>query len=173
MAAGPAGAQTAPAAETVKAVPPAGIALKEADRRQLEAELSTLAQEMKRLRARPELAPLTPDVEIYYRAVDGAFRFGEFFSEDDVVKARALLATGRERAKALASGRAPWLEQPGPTALGYRIEGRRVDPALRPVPAGALEPAAGRALAAGHLVSRSRREAVGGGLHHRGLPVGR
>jgi dienelactone hydrolase len=112
-------------AEAIKPVPPPGITLKEADRRLLEAELSTLAQEMKRLRARPELVALTPDVEIYYRAVDGAFRYGEFFSEDDVVKARGLLATGRERAKALASGRTPWLEQPGPTALGYlsKIDG--------------------------------------------------
>ncbi len=113
-------AAPAPAQEpAVRPVPPPGITLKEADRRQLEVELSTLAQEMKRLRARPELAALTPDVEIYYRAVDGAFRHGEFFAEEDLVKARALLATGRERAKALASGRAPWLEQPGPTALGY------------------------------------------------------
>jgi dienelactone hydrolase len=125
----PAAPATAPAvaaaAEPVKPVPPPGITLKDADRRQLETELSTLAQEMKRLRARPELAPLMPDVEIYYRAVDSAFRYGEFFVDDDLGKARTLLATGRERAKALASGRAPWLEQPGPTALGYlsKIDG--------------------------------------------------
>jgi hypothetical protein len=113
--AAPLAAQTPPA----RPVPPPGIALKEADRRVFEAELSTLAQEMKRLRARPELVPLLPDVEIFYRAVDGAFRYGEFFAEEDLVKGRALLAAGRERAKALASGRTPWLEQAGPTALGY------------------------------------------------------
>jgi dienelactone hydrolase len=122
-------ARAQPAAEVVRPVPPPGIALKEADRRVLEAELSTLAQETKRLRARPELAALIPDVEIYYRAVDGAFRYGEFFKEDDVVKARALLATGRERARALASGKAPWLEQPGPTALGYRS---KIDGSIQP-----------------------------------------
>jgi dienelactone hydrolase len=118
-------AATEAAAAPVRPVPPPGIALKEADRRQLETDLSTLAQETKRLRARPELAALTPDVEIYYRAVDSAFRYGEFFDDEALGKARALLATGRERAKALASGRTPWLEQPGPTALGYlsKIDG--------------------------------------------------
>ena len=102
----------------IKPVPPKGIAIPEADRRALEAELSTLAQELKRLRERPESAALLPDVEIFYRAVDGAFRYGEFFKEDEFAKARQLLAIGRERARAAASGKSPWLEQPGPTALG-------------------------------------------------------
>jgi len=103
----------------IKPVPPKGIAVPEADRRALEAELSTLAQELKRLRERPESAALLPDVEIFYRAVDGAFRYGEFFKEDEFAKARQLLAIGRERARAAASGKSPWLEHPGPTALGY------------------------------------------------------
>ena len=104
----------------IKPVPPKGVAVPEADRRALEAELSTLAQELKRLRERPETAALLPDVEIFYRAVDGAFRYGEFFdAEDEFAKARQLLAIGRERARAAASGKTPWLEQPGPTALGY------------------------------------------------------
>jgi hypothetical protein len=103
----------------IKAVPPRGIALPEADRKLLEADLSTLAQQMKRLRERPEAAELLPDVEIFYRAVDSAFRNGEFFAEDEIGKARQLLAIGRERAQAAASGKTPWLEQPGPTALGY------------------------------------------------------
>ena len=94
---------------------------------------------MKRLRARPELQALLPDVEIFYRAVDGAFRYDEFFSEEDLVRARALLAAGRERAKAAASGRATWMEQRGPTALGYVLEARRIDPALWPVPARGLD----------------------------------
>ena len=50
-------------------MPPKGVAVPEADRRVLEAELSTLAQELKRLRERPETAALLPDVEIFYRAV--------------------------------------------------------------------------------------------------------
>jgi hypothetical protein len=109
----------------VKSVPPKGITLPDADRRQLEAELSTLAQEMKRLRARPELAAHLPDVEIFYRAVDGAFRYGEFFVEEDIAKAKQLLETGRARARALGSGKTPWLEITGPRALGYvsRIDG--------------------------------------------------
>jgi hypothetical protein len=116
-------AQAAPPA--VRPVPPKGISVPEADRRVLEAELSTLAQEMKRLRERPELVPLLPDVEIFYRAVDGAFRHGEFFAEEELAAARQLLAAGRERARAVASGKTPWLDQPGPTVLGYvsRLDG--------------------------------------------------
>ena len=110
------------AESAVRPVPPPGIRLAEPDRRQLETELGALAKQMKPLRARPELAGLVPDVEIYYRAVDMAFRYGEFFAQEDIGKARALLATGRERARALAAGRAPWLEAPGPTALGYRSQ---------------------------------------------------
>src|SRR5690242_13323042 len=79
-------------AATIKPVPPKGIAVPEADRRVLEAELSTLAQELKRLRERPESAALLPDVEIFYRAVDSAFRYGEFFDAEDIANARKLLA---------------------------------------------------------------------------------
>ena len=109
----------------VRPVPPKGIAVPEADRRVLEAELSTLAQEMKSLRGRPEVAGHLPDVEIFYRAVDGAFRHGELFSEEDIGKAKKLLEAGRARARALGTGKTPWLDLPGPKALGYvsRIDG--------------------------------------------------
>ena len=136
----------------------------EADRRALEAELSTLAQELKRLRERPESAALLPDVEIFYRAVDGAFRYGEFFKEDEIPKARQLLAIGRERARAAASGKSPWLEQPGPTALGYVSARGRLGAALRPDPARRLPPARRPPLAPGRLVPRPGRDAVRGEL---------
>src|SRR5216110_1306557 len=71
--------EAAPArAAGVRPVPPAGIALPEAERKAFEGELSALAQELRKLRGRPEAAPFLPDVEIYYRAVDTAFTHDEF-----------------------------------------------------------------------------------------------
>jgi dienelactone hydrolase len=114
----------APAA-TPKPVPPPGITISEADRTFFETTLSALAEQVRKLRARADLAPALPDVEIYYRAVDTALRAGEFFAPEDVTRAKALLSTGKARADALAQGKTPWLEQTGPIALGYvsRIDG--------------------------------------------------
>jgi hypothetical protein len=115
----------APAAPAIRPVPPPGIALAEADRRFFEGELSVLAEALRKLKAKPEVAAFVPDVEIYYRAVDSAVRYGELFAAEDVTQARALLAAGRARAEALATGRTPWLEKNGPVALGYvsRLDG--------------------------------------------------
>ena len=106
-------------------VPPPGIALGEADRHAFEAGLSTFAEQLRPLRARPELAPHLPDVEIFYRAVDTAVRYGELFAAEDITRAKELLVVGKERALALAAGKTPWLGRPGPVALGYvsRIDG--------------------------------------------------
>ena len=133
----------------------------DADRRQLEAELSTLAQEMKRLRARPELAAHLPDVEIFYRAVDGAFRYGEFFVEEDIAKAKQLLETGRARARALGSGKTPWLEigRAASRWVTSRASTDRCSPTGSTVPEGYRAPRR-PALAAGRLVPRAGRDAV-------------
>ena len=144
----------------MKPVPPKGMAVPEADRRVLEAELSTLAQELKRLRERPETAALLPDVEIFYRAVDGAFRYGEFFDADDIPKARQLLATAASGPRRWPAARAPgWSSR----ARRRWATCRRIDGSVQPygldLPEG-FRPRDGRALAAGRLVSRARREAV-------------
>ncbi|HEY0707583.1 MAG TPA: prolyl oligopeptidase family serine peptidase [Polyangia bacterium] len=109
----------------VRPVPPAGVPVSDSDRRWFEAELSTLAAELRKLRAKPEAARFVPDVEIYYRAVDTALRNDEFFAPEDISKARELIVTGKVRALALSAGRTPWLEKTGPVALGYvsRIDG--------------------------------------------------
>jgi predicted esterase len=111
--------------DKVRPVPPPGVELGETDRKALENELGALAQEITRLKKRAALAAPVADVEIFYRAVAGAFMYGELFAPADVTAARALLQAGRERAAALGQGQAPWLGKIGPTALGYvsRLDG--------------------------------------------------
>lgn len=109
----------------MRPVPPAGVPVPEADRKALEQGLTTLGQEIRRLRKDPELAPRLPDVEIFYQAVRIALDHDEFFDVKEIEKARKLIATGTARAKDLAAKKTPWLEKPGPLALGYvsRIDG--------------------------------------------------
>ena len=104
---------------SVRPVPPPGIALPQADRADLEAGLAALGRDIEALGARSEAVPLLPDVEIYRTAVRTAVVHDEFFTAEDIAEARTLLATGRERARVLATGQTPWLARPGPTALGY------------------------------------------------------
>lgn len=105
--------------ERVRPVPPPGIAVPEADRAALEQGLAALGEEIERLRGDARAAPLLPDVRIYHNAVRYAVQYGEFFSPGDISRARALLERGRERARQLAAGEAPWLTRPGPSARGY------------------------------------------------------
>ena len=87
-----------------------------------------LPDKLKDLRARitraassknPAISALIPDVEIYYRAVNDAMAFNEFFSANDVKKAHELLATGVARADQLIAGRAPWTRQKGLVVRGF------------------------------------------------------
>jgi hypothetical protein len=123
-ASGPPAAAELPPGQ-VRPVPPAGVPVSDTDRRWFEAELSKLAGELRKLRAKPEALRFVPDVEIYYRAVDTALRNDEFFAPEDISKARELIVTGKVRALALSAGRTPWLEKSGQVALGYvsRIDG--------------------------------------------------
>jgi dienelactone hydrolase len=132
-----ANAAEAPDAHNPRPVPPPGIAISDTDRRFFEAELSTFAETLRKLRAKPDLAAGLPDVEIYYRAVDTALRADEFFAPEDVGHAKELLVEGKRRAAALAQGHTPWLDSPGPVALGYvsRIDGS-VQPYGITIPAG-------------------------------------
>jgi hypothetical protein len=105
--------------DSVRPVPPKGVAVPEPDRRALEDGLSALAGEVRRLRQDPQAAPHIADVEIFYQAVRIALDHEEFFVPEDVAKARKLLAAGGTRARQLAAHQTPWLTTPGPTALGY------------------------------------------------------
>lgn len=108
--------------EKVRPIPPPGIAVPDADRAALQQGLTDLGREIAALRTNSAAARYLPDVQIYHNAVRYALQYGEFFKPQEVERAKALLAVGRERARALASGQTPWLTRPGPTALGYVSE---------------------------------------------------
>lgn len=124
-------AQTPPV--TGKQVPPPGVPIPEADRQTLEAGVRELASEIRKIpRARATVtAPdgLLPDVEIFLKAVDWPLRYHEFFDLKQVGTAKALLAEGMARARALEAGKAPWTEATGPVVRGYRS---RIDGSAQP-----------------------------------------
>lgn len=112
-------------AEKVRPVPPPGVAVPDADRAVLQQGLADLGRQISALRGNRNL----PDVQIYHNAVRYALQYGEFFNVGEIARAKALLATGQERARALAAGQTPWLTKPGPTALGYVSE---IDGSVQP-----------------------------------------
>lgn len=117
-------------------MPPPGNEIPAADRKLLEDGAAALGREIESLRkslaGKPELLALLPDVQIYHKAVDWPLRYRELI---DVKKAKAALATGMERAKALAAGNAPWLTAGGPRAYVSSIDGS-IQPYVVVMPAG-------------------------------------
>lgn len=90
-------------AAEVKPIPPPGIAIADADRAALTAEVAALGREIDALRvalkAKPALLALLPDVMIFHKSVDWALRYDEFFEPKHLDAARQQLALGRQRAK--------------------------------------------------------------------------
>lgn len=105
--------------EKVRPVPPVGITVPDADRAALERGLADLGTQIASLRKNPKAAPYLADVQIYHTAVRYALQYGEFFNANEIGRAKNLLATGQERAAALAEGKTPWVSKTGGTALAY------------------------------------------------------
>src|SRR3954470_1588586 len=104
-----------PARTPIKPVPPPGVEVPAPDRAELEAGLERLKAATGKLKGNP----LLPDVLIYQEAVRYALQYNEFFKTDEVGKAKVLLQKGEERARALASGQAPWRSATGLVVRGY------------------------------------------------------
>jgi hypothetical protein len=117
----------------VRPIPPPGVAIPDADRAELQAGVEAIGKEIdalrKELAAKPELLALLPDVQIFHKAVDWALRYDEFMDVKEVPKAKALLAVGMDRAKALHAGEAPWNAQTGLVVRGYRSD---IDGSVQP-----------------------------------------
>jgi dienelactone hydrolase len=123
----------APAAEdafeNVKAVPPPGIAIPDADRLELEKGVSELGKQIESLPAdlsgKPALLDLLPDAKIYHKAVDWALRYDEFYRTNEIQIARQLLTEGMARVKALREGHPQWVSDTGLVVRAYisRIDG--------------------------------------------------
>jgi dienelactone hydrolase len=115
--------------DNVKRIPPAGVAVPSADRAELEAGLAEFKREIEthraELKGKPALFELLPDVQIYYEAVRIALAYDEFFDAKEIPIAKTLIRQGRERARLLSEGRAPWATQTGLVVRGYlsRIDG--------------------------------------------------
>jgi hypothetical protein len=116
--------------QTVRRIPKLGIDVPGDRRAKLEAGLELLKASIERLRrlgkeAHPRMVDLLPDVEVYYKAVEGALAYQELFDPKEIDFADQALATGQERAERLSAGQSPWTTAAGLVVRGYisKIDG--------------------------------------------------
>jgi pimeloyl-ACP methyl ester carboxylesterase len=118
-----------PAWSDVKKIPPAGVAVPDADRSELQSGVDDLGKQIESLREslkkNPAMLDLLPDVQIYHNAVRYALAYDEFFANGDIARAKVLLKEGFERARAIQDGQAPWTKASGLVVRGYvsKIDG--------------------------------------------------
>ncbi|MBK7926695.1 MAG: prolyl oligopeptidase family serine peptidase [Bryobacterales bacterium] len=111
--------------QSVRPVPPPGMEISAADRKLLEGALARLKGKIAALPSSPFVA----DVKIFHDAVHYALAYNGFLKEEEVFKARELLAQGEQRADALAKGDAPWARQTGQVVRGYQS---KIDDSVQP-----------------------------------------
>ena len=129
------------ALDKVKQTPPPGVKISDADHEELEAGVTALTGDIEAIRKNDsllvEVSPgiaspvlvkarvLLPDVEIFRNAVRYALVYNEFFNANEVVKAKALIQEGTDRASALKEGQAAWIHASGLVVRGYvsKIDG--------------------------------------------------
>ena len=117
--------------ENVRAVPPVGIELDQADLDELTTGLNDLQTAIDALAVKkdPQINRLLPDVEIFARAVRDGIKHRELFSPQDVLGAKEVLQEGLSRADALAKGEPYWTTQKGLVVRGFRS---RLDQTVQP-----------------------------------------
>ena len=113
--------------DKVRPIPPTGVAILVADRRELEKQLGEFEMLIKQLgvKSNARVRRLLPDVQIYAKAVRWALDYNEFFNIDEVAKAKKLLDQGQQRARQLLAGTALWESATGLVVRGYvsKIDG--------------------------------------------------
>lgn len=109
------------AQQPIRPIPPPGVPLSEADRKDLDFGLARLTEAINGLGKNA----LLPDVLIFREAVRYAVTYNEFFDPPDIPKAKALIAEGLRRAEQLSKGEAPWTRATGLVVRGYvsKIDG--------------------------------------------------
>lgn len=113
--------------DTVRRIPKLGIELPAEKKAELEASLKELDDAIGPLAKSKDarVQELLPDIRIYSEAVRTALTYQEFFDLKESGAALELLAEGKQRAKELAAGSAPWTTQTGLVVRGYvsKIDG--------------------------------------------------
>jgi len=110
--------------ESVRRIPPAGIAVPADVRTRLQAGIAEIDTWLKAaasaLKEQPDRLALIPDVEVYRKAVHDALTHAEFQHEREFGWALALLEEASKRAAALDNGEFYWLRQHGAVVRGFR-----------------------------------------------------
>lgn len=116
--------------------PPPGIPVPEPTRIELEKGVAELGKDIEKLRSnllsKPELSRLIPDVVIYYNAVRYALVHDQFYRDEKPNEfdiALEFLESGKNRARSLGNGEAPWTRQTGLVARGYTS---KIDQSVQP-----------------------------------------
>jgi hypothetical protein len=115
--------------KSVPRMPPPGIAVPPLVKAELESGVAALGKQIEELRtslkSKPALLDLLPDVQIYHNAVRYALEDNIFYRTNEFADARKLLEEGRERARSLSEGQAPWNSATGLVVRGYvsKIDG--------------------------------------------------
>ncbi len=114
-------------------LPPLGVAIPDAERAEITAAAAELRKDLDALalslKAEPAMLALMPDAEVFWKAVDWALRYDEFYNAKETATARTLLAEGKNRAASLRGGKSPWTTQTGLVVRGYRS---RIDGSVQP-----------------------------------------
>ena len=127
-------ASAEPGKPTYKAVPPPGIVISDADRKELAGGVAALDKILADLQAalpktHPALLRYLPDAQIFRNSVYYALTYDEFFSVKEVETARDFLKQGRSRAEQLQNGNAPWINETGLQVFGYVSQ---IDKSIQP-----------------------------------------
>lgn len=121
--------------DQVRQIPPIGIDLSIKEMEELTALRDRFFLELeaakKNLANKPAQLELLPDVEVFYKGIDWALRYREFYDPKEVQYAREQVAIGLGRLRELVNGKlAPsWLTQTGLVVRGYRS---RIDGSVQP-----------------------------------------
>ena len=105
----------------IKTIPPPGITVPDADQKALRTTLTRLTARLDAMKGNPRL----PDIQIFTKAVTYALDGNEFFTPEEIFKAKELLRIASERADQLSHGDAPWTRANGLVVRGYvsKIDG--------------------------------------------------
>ena len=116
--------------DNVRQIPPPGIDVPAEVRKELTDGAAALKRRIDAIQKSSDPAKaLIPDVEIFWRAVDGALRFNEFGDAKEFDVARKLLAEGNKRAEGLEKHQFPWTRQAGLVVRGFRS---KIDDTVQP-----------------------------------------